>query len=57
MKTGRPKTGILGKRINLYMPIDLVEPAKRHFHQHRGISMSAGIAGLLRKELRMGGAR
>lgn len=57
MNIGRPKTGKKGQNINLYIPIEIVEPAKRHFHQRCKMSLSAGITRLLRKELRIGGAR
>jgi hypothetical protein len=57
MNIGRPKTGKNGQNINLYIPRDVVEPAKRHFHQRRRMSLSAGITQLLRKELGMGAAR
>jgi hypothetical protein len=40
------------KPINLYLPLDLVEPAKRYFHQKRGMSLSEGITRMLREKLR-----
>jgi hypothetical protein len=52
MNIGRPKTGRRGKSLNIYIPLDIVGPAKRHFHVKRGISLSEGITRLLRKELR-----
>jgi len=57
VKTGRPKTGRRGQQLNLYIPVDLVVPAKRHFNVQRGMSLSEGIARLLRKELKAEGAR
>jgi hypothetical protein len=56
MNLGRPKTGRRGRSLNLYIPLDVMEPAKRHFHKKLGISLSEGITRLLRKELRREGA-
>ena len=57
MNIGRPKTGQRVKPLNICIPKELVEPAKRYFHKQRGISLSAGITQLLRKELKAEGAR
>lgn len=51
MKNGRPRTGKKGRPVNIYLPTELIEAAKRRFYVEKGMSLSEGIKVLLSKEL------
>jgi hypothetical protein len=55
-KPGRPKTGMRGRRLNLYVPGDVIADAKAHFNRYERMSLSEAVTRMLRRHLKKGGA-